>query len=685
MEAKKSNKRTLEKFSNPILSVIFGFLDNNSEYRKIRSLSTRFKKFVDSPYYWVNIILTSSSNRTALKRLDEKVIALILEDNSLELLEFSSQISCNAQSDPTYINSLLTNNSALRHLKMSGNLLGAKGAEIISQGLEMNTTLRVLQLMGNLLMDAGVIKVTKAMKKTKTVISLNLSQNMVSSEGFATVLENLTSQNQLETLWFRNNKISTITKERFEDFLRSCPKLSTIDLSTNPFEPESAQLIWSGFNGKASDSLANIWYNYNAFPAECVLSLEEMLKKRPTLTSIELSGIDLRDKNPEAILELFSRHPGLTEVILSSSVVTGTAFERLLNSFTEESQLKKLEVAMSDEAAAWIKPTGVSPSLRYLSVHTARGKTFLSLLSSLQGLPMLECLDIEMESLSFGGVFKSDILLTLKQAPLLSKFSFTLNTFNNSLAQKLYAALMAAAGHSESLQTVVLNIHGRGDNLRSHPLELPSKERSPTNHSVTNLRISVDLFNERELAKYLQTLTKLNTLELYRSIASPYQISSSELRDSIFDIPSLKLDTVSLHKALLTSTITDSPLRHFSILNCSRRDLPNFAQLAPFLCDSFDLNSFIFQNCHLGPEGTNMGEILQGNPNLQRIEISIWSERYGRNVAPEAFKEIVTRCATLPNLTELKIRGLKKTGVILTPQEIQNFENNTNFEILSLL
>ena len=231
-----------------------------SRSNKLKTLDLSSNLFKDGAFVSIfqrlkNIVylrkLSISCNEISTK--GARSIAMFLSHNSnLEELDLGNNFM--QTSDFIVVFKSLRHISSLKKLYINDNMITDEAAEDIAVVLSQNTKLEELDVSGNNLQTAGVIKIFHGIKHTLTLAKFNIAHNMFTDEATKYIVDCLSNKSNLKELNLSNTNINeatifqavellnltkfifscnTITKEMTDEvseFLSNCGNLQTLDL-----------------------------------------------------------------------------------------------------------------------------------------------------------------------------------------------------------------------------------------------------------------------------------------------------------------------------------------------------------------------------------------------------------------------------------------------------------------------
>ena len=141
---------------------------------------------------------------------------------------------------------MLTENTTVTHLYLSGNKLDSECADKICEGLCNNNTLEWLYLSGNQLDSECVDKICEGLCNNNTLEWLNLSHNKLDSECADKICEMLCNNDTLIGLYLSRNQLDSECVDKICEGLCNNNTLEYLDLSRNKLDSECADKICEG-------------------------------------------------------------------------------------------------------------------------------------------------------------------------------------------------------------------------------------------------------------------------------------------------------------------------------------------------------------------------------------------------------------------------------------------------------
>lgn len=135
-------------------------------------------------------------------------------------------------------------NIDVQNVYLSYNNIGAKGAGALAEAFETYNKFTHIDLSwNNLYSPAGTFNLLSRLSENKVLQELNLSWNSLSGARLGTAIRNATAAPSLRHLDLSNNRLNGEAIKILIAYLHKPKKLITLDLSFNPMSPEDANNI----------------------------------------------------------------------------------------------------------------------------------------------------------------------------------------------------------------------------------------------------------------------------------------------------------------------------------------------------------------------------------------------------------------------------------------------------------
>lgn len=230
------------------------------------------------------------------------------------------------QQDALSIQRVLKTCPSLHTLQLAGNRIDGELLKAILAGLVKNNTLSVLDLSHNKIDDDGAAALGVIFSKKDVALrSVNLSDNLIRGDGARSLGRALATNNSVESLSLRLNRIGDVDGATFFDLLRPNTKILKLDVSNNQLGPESAK------------------------------GISEFLKNGTPITELCLAGNSLKEEGGKMIVDGVSGCNSLTIVDVRSCGMHDQdvlAIEKLAQRRVQSIKLSKVEqreTVMRDE------------------------------------------------------------------------------------------------------------------------------------------------------------------------------------------------------------------------------------------------------------------------------------------------------------------------------------------------
>ena len=189
----------------------------------------------------------------------------------------------------------------LQRVNAGGRKLGYVECDIIAKMLTENTTVTRLHLSGNYLDSKCADKICEGLCNNNTLTHLYLSDNYLGSECGDKILEGLCFNNTLTDLYLGNNKLGSECADKICEGLCNNNTLTRLILSRNKLGSECADKICEMLCNNNTLRILNL--SYNKLDSECADKICEGLCNNNTLTRLDLSGNELGSECADKICE----------------------------------------------------------------------------------------------------------------------------------------------------------------------------------------------------------------------------------------------------------------------------------------------------------------------------------------------------------------------------------------------
>ena len=115
----------------------------------------------------------------------------------------------------------VVNNTTLRKLVISSNVLSTDDVESIGVCLKHNKTLQELHMWDTQITDSGALVIAEAIKVNTTLLVLNISQNEITDVGILAISDSLKYNKQLKELYINHNNFTRNGILKFTEFLKT--------------------------------------------------------------------------------------------------------------------------------------------------------------------------------------------------------------------------------------------------------------------------------------------------------------------------------------------------------------------------------------------------------------------------------------------------------------------------------
>ena len=238
-------------------------------------------------------MLTENTTVTSLELSGKKlasecaynIFEMLCNNNSLTSL-FLSGSKLDSECADKICEGLCISNT-LTHLDLSHNELDSECTDKICEGLCNNNTLEYLNLSRNKLGSECADKICEGLCNNNTLRRLVLSDNKLDSEGAGKIFEGLCNNNTLRRLYLSDNKLDSECADKICEMLCNNNSLTSLFLSGNKLDSECADKICEGLGN--NNTLEYLDLSDNKLDSKCAVKICEMLCINNTLSRLFLS------------------------------------------------------------------------------------------------------------------------------------------------------------------------------------------------------------------------------------------------------------------------------------------------------------------------------------------------------------------------------------------------------------
>ena len=237
---------------------------------------------------------------------------------------------------------MLTENTTVTRLNLSGNKLDSESADKICEGLCNNYTLEYLDLSGNKLDSKCADKICEILCNN-TLRILNLSYNKLDSECADKICEGLRNNNTLRELYLSGNKLDSKCADKICEGLCNNTTLIRLDLSDNKLDSECADKICEGLCN--NNTLIRLDLSGNKLDSECADKICEGLCNNTTLIRLDLSGNKLDSECADKICEGLCNNNTLIRLDLSDNKLDSECADKICEGLCNNNTLRFLDLS----------------------------------------------------------------------------------------------------------------------------------------------------------------------------------------------------------------------------------------------------------------------------------------------------------------------------------------------------
>ncbi|CAO3563710.1 unnamed protein product [Mortierella alpina] len=222
--------------------------------------------------------------------------------------------------------------SRLTSLDLSGNSIGDKGAQALSEALKINSTVTTLNLGSNSIGANGAQALSEALKTNSTLTTLRLSFSTIGDKGAQALSEALKTNSTLTTLDLDRNSIRALSEA-----LKINSTLTSLDLFNNSMREKAAQELSEAV--KTNSALTSLILHSNPIGNSGAQALSDALKVNSTLITLNLYGNSIGDNGAQAISEALKTNSALTTLSLVRNSIGANGAQALSEALKTNSTL----------------------------------------------------------------------------------------------------------------------------------------------------------------------------------------------------------------------------------------------------------------------------------------------------------------------------------------------------------
>ena len=247
------------------------------------------------------------------------------------------------------LSQVLTVNTSLTTLDLSGNSFGDDGATSLSQALAANTSLTTLNLSLNFIGAEGATSLSQALAVNTSLTTLYLSHNSISNAGATSLSQALEVNTSLTTLDLSHNSIGAEGATSLSQALAVNTSLTTLDLSHNSIGAEGATSLSQAL--AVNTSLTTLYLSHNSIGAEGATSLSQALAVNTSLTTLYLSHNSIGDEGAASLSQALEGNTSLTLLHLSGNSISAEGAASLSQALAVNTSLTTLNLSLNSIGA----------------------------------------------------------------------------------------------------------------------------------------------------------------------------------------------------------------------------------------------------------------------------------------------------------------------------------------------
>ena len=272
---------------------------------------------------------------------DEAVndIATIVSNNTkLKVIEISG--SKLQTSGTIKIMKALENNYTLKRLYLNDNNITKEAANDIVSAISFCVDLQELNLGNNNLQTSGIIRIARTLQNNSSLIKLYINDNNVTDEAADDIAAAIAYNNHLQELNLGSNNLQTSGTIKIAKALQKLSSLIKLYINDNNITNEAADDIAAIFSCNVLLQELNIASNY--FTAADAIKIARGLQNISTLTKLCFQGNLITDGAADDIAAAISCNVHLEELNFGNNNFTPPGVSKLARSLQKISSLTKL-------------------------------------------------------------------------------------------------------------------------------------------------------------------------------------------------------------------------------------------------------------------------------------------------------------------------------------------------------
>ena len=349
------------------------------------------------------------SHNTKLQKLDlsgndlqelgyKRIFKSLQIISNLSLLKVSYSSVVNEAADQ--LATLLLHNIFLRELDLRYNNLSTSDAVKIFSGLKNISNLVTIDISHNMITDEAAEIIATVLSCNNKLQSLDLSCNHFTSEGFVNIFEHLKNIVYLKKLYIGSNEITIKAAHSIATVLCLNSKLEELDLSNNILQTPGTIIIFKSLRRYLN--LKKIYINDNMITDEAADDIAVVLSQSTQLEELDISCNDLQTEGIIKIFEGIKHISTLTKLNIAHNMITDEAGKYILDVLSSNSKLKELNLShINFENASYFKNLKLANLNKFIfnsnNIHEQNTNEISHFLSHCTNLQVLELSDTNLQ------------------------------------------------------------------------------------------------------------------------------------------------------------------------------------------------------------------------------------------------------------------------------------------------
>ena len=439
-------------------------------------------------------------SNNSLKSAAAVILKALKENSVLRKLSFSGNLMTQEVAEDLV--DVINNNRNIEHLFIRNNKLGPSVVAIL-QALKVNCNIKFLNLSGNNMTKQVVVELAQVIKNYSNLEDLYLSDNNLQSAA-SVVLQALKEISSLRLLHLNNNSMTQDIVEDLADVIRNNSNLMYLSLRNNKLG--AADDILQALKEKSNLRVLNL--NNNNMTEKVAESLADVVKNNSQLEELYLSDNDLK-LSATKILNALKQNSSLRLLHLNDNLMTQDVAKDLADVIKNNPNLEHLSIRNNKlglEAVAILQALKEKSNLKFLNLisNYMSGEVSEDLAEVIKSNSSLEELYLSYNNLGSSVVF----LQALKGASKLKVLSLSNNQLSSNFPTHLAAAELTAVIKNNPLIT---RIWLGGNMLQSGLINITSSCRSLRN--LQALQLSHNNINPQEITHLSSLVANISSLK----------------------------------------------------------------------------------------------------------------------------------------------------------------------------